>query len=92
MSDLLKRFENLTINSSDDERNILQGYVCKVKSEKSTSIVGTISLLFRIKLVLNLFSVKENTSKVKVMLFVTAVATNKSYVWETEIIQTKKFD
>ena len=74
MSDLLKRFENLTINSSDDERNVLQGYVCKVKSEKSTSIVRTISLLFRSKLVLNLFSVKENTSKVKVMLFVTAVA------------------
>ena len=34
MSDLLKRFENLTINSSDDGRNVLQDYVCKVKSEK----------------------------------------------------------
>ena len=34
MSDLLKRFENLTMNSSDDEKNVLQGYVCKVKIEK----------------------------------------------------------
>ena len=34
MSELLKRFENLTLNSSEDERNTMQGYVCKVKSDK----------------------------------------------------------
>ena len=34
MSELLKRFENLTLNSSEEERNTMQGYVCKVKSDK----------------------------------------------------------
>ena len=32
MSELLKRFENLTLNSSEEERNTMQGYVCKVKN------------------------------------------------------------
>ena len=27
MSELLKRFESLTLNSSDEERNAMQGYV-----------------------------------------------------------------
>ena len=34
MSELLKRFENLTLNSCEEERNTMQGYVCKVKSDK----------------------------------------------------------
>ena len=34
MSELLKRFENLTLNSSEEERNAMQGYVYKVKSDK----------------------------------------------------------
>ena len=34
MTELLKRFENLTLSSSEEERNSMQGYVCKVKSEK----------------------------------------------------------
>ena len=34
MSGFLKRFENLTLNSSEEERNAMQGYVWKGKSDK----------------------------------------------------------
>ena len=66
MSDLLERFENLTINSSDDERNVLQGYVCKVKSEKKYFNCQNNFLVIPDQV--------GSKSKVKVMLFVTAVA------------------
>ena len=34
MSDLISKFDNLTLGSSDEEKNTLHGYICKIKSSK----------------------------------------------------------
>jgi hypothetical protein len=35
MSDLIAKFDQLTLNTEEDEKNFLYGYVCKVKSSKN---------------------------------------------------------